>query len=248
MWDSRLGCPAERSEAPILRIRQLNQLCSSATSVVKIFLGPDRDEKFINENPCGQNCSEMGAEPSASPSNSRRFMKLPFGARRATGKHMILLVTPSARGQECAASLKDATGEETLWAETLQQAALRLREQAYSAVVIDQFLAESEPAESDQVFEHLGTAFPVYLSFAVSNMERLLREVRSALHRRKREETLARRSVEQQVRSEMFESLTAMLLSCDLAMAVPGVPNPAVEKIRLIDSLARDMRIKLGAN
>ena len=160
---------------------------------------------------------------------------------------MILLTTPSARGQECTATLKDATGNETHWAENLQQGVALLREHSYSTVVIDQFLIENEPAESDQMLRHLGTAFPVYLSFAVSGMERLLREVRSALHRRKREEIQARRSVEQQIRSEMSESLTAMLLSCDLAMAVPGVPDPAAEKIRLIDSLARDMRQRLGA-
>jgi hypothetical protein len=123
--------------------------------------------------------------------------------------NMILLITPSARGQECAATVKDATGEETHWAENLPQAVARLREQSYSAVVLDQFLLENEPAESDQVIEHLGTAFPVYLNFAVSGMERLLREVRSALHRRKREETQARHSVEQQIRSEVCESLTA---------------------------------------
>jgi hypothetical protein len=161
---------------------------------------------------------------------------------------MILVITPSARGQECAATLKDATGEETHWAENLQLAVGRLREQSYSAVVIDQFLTENEPSESDQVLEHLGTAFPVYLSFAITSMERLLREVRSALRRRKREETQARCSVEQQIRSEMFESLTAMLLSCDLAMAVPGVPTPAAEKIRIIDNLARDLRVRLGDN
>jgi hypothetical protein len=161
---------------------------------------------------------------------------------------MILLITPSSRGQECTVALKDATGNETHWAENLQQGIARLREQAYLAVIIDQFLIENEPAESDQLLQHLGTAFPVYLSFAVCGMERLLREVRSALHRRKREEVQARRSVEQQIRSEMFESLTAMLLSCDLAMSVPGVPDPAAEKIRIIDNLARDLRIRLGAN
>jgi hypothetical protein len=161
---------------------------------------------------------------------------------------MILLITPSARGQECAAALKGDTGEETHWAANLQQAVGQLREQSFSTVVIDQFLVENEPSESDRLLDHLGTAFPVYLSFAVSGMERLLREVRSALHRRKREEIQARRSVEQQIRSEMFESVTAMLLSCDLAMAVPGVPVPAVEKIRIIDTLARDMRLRLGAN
>jgi signal recognition particle GTPase len=161
---------------------------------------------------------------------------------------MILLITPSGRGQECAETLKDATGNETHWAENLQQGLARLREQAYRAVVIDQFLMENEPAESDQMLQHLGTAFSVYLSFAVSGKQRLLREVRSALHRRRREETQARRSVEQQMRSEMFESLTAMLLSSDLAMAVPEVPAPAAEKIRMIDDLARDMRQRLGAN
>ncbi|MFZ0772826.1 MAG: hypothetical protein WCA49_10350 [Candidatus Sulfotelmatobacter sp.] len=161
---------------------------------------------------------------------------------------MILLITPSARGLECAATLKESTGSETHWAENLQQALARLREQAYSAVVIDQFLLENEPAESDQVLEHLGTAFPVYLNFAVSGMERLLREVRSALHRREREETQARRAVQQQLRSEMCESLTSMLLSCELAMSIPGVPSPAAEKIRAVDSLAREMRLRLAAN
>lgn len=161
---------------------------------------------------------------------------------------MILLITPSARGLECAASLKADTGNETHWAESLQQAMVQLREQSYTAVVIDQFLLENEPSESDLVLDHLGTAFPVYLNFAVSGMERLLREVRSALHRRKREEAQARRSVEEQFRSEMCESLTVMLLSCELAMSVPNVPTPAAEKIRTIDNLAREMRVRLGVN
>jgi hypothetical protein len=125
---------------------------------------------------------------------------------------------------------------------------VRLREEPYSAVVRDQFLLENEPIESDQVLEHLGTAFPVYLNFAVCGMERLLREVCSALHRCHSEETQARRSVEQQIRSEVGESLSAMLLSRELAKAVPEVPVPVAEKIRNIDNLARDMRLRLGTN
>jgi hypothetical protein len=160
---------------------------------------------------------------------------------------MILLVTPSARGVECAATLKEATGNDTDWAENLPQGVSHLRKQAYSTIVIDQFLLENEPAESDQLLEHAGTALPVYLNFAVSGMERLVREVRSALQRRKREETQAQLSVTQQLRSEMSESLTAVLLSCELAMAVPNVPGAAAEKILAVDNLAREMRMKLGA-
>jgi hypothetical protein len=78
-------------------------------------------------------------------------------------------------------------------------------------------------------------------------MERLVREVCSALHRRLREETSARRAVEEQMRSGMRETLTLMPLSRELAMAVPGVPVPAVEKIRAIDNLARELRVQLNA-
>lgn len=160
---------------------------------------------------------------------------------------MILLISPLTRGPECAGYLKDSTGEETHWAENIQQALARLREQSYSVVVLDQYLLENDPGESDHLLDLVGTAFPIYVNFAVSGMPRLLREVRSALHRRRREETRARQSVEQQIHSEMFESLTTMLLSCELAMSIPGVPPQVAEKIRLIDNLARGMRVKLGA-
>lgn len=144
--------------------------------------------------------------------------------------------------------MRAATGLETHWAQSLQEAVTRLREQTYSAAIIDQFLLETDPAESDRMIEHLGTAFPVYLNFAVTGMERLVREVRSALHRRKREENAARRAVEEQMRIDMRETLTALLLSCELAMSVPNVPDPAVEKIRAIDNLARELRLRLQAN
>jgi hypothetical protein len=161
---------------------------------------------------------------------------------------MILLITPSARGQQCADSLRVATGRETHWAHNLQEGATRLREQTYTAAVIDEFLLETEPEESQQIVEHLGTAFPVYINFGVTNLDRMVREVRTALHRRNREESAARRAVADQMHSEMRETLTALLLSCELAMSVPDVPMPAAEKIRAIDNLAREMRQRLQTN
>lgn len=141
--------------------------------------------------------------------------------------------------------MSSETSQETHWAQSLQEAATHLREQSYAVAVIDQLLLETEPQESDQMIEHLGSAFPVYLNFAVTGMERLLREVRMALHRRKREENAAVRSVVEQLKSEMRESLTAVMLSCELAMAVPDVPRSAAEKIQAIDNLARAMRLRL---
>lgn len=161
---------------------------------------------------------------------------------------MILLITPSAMGTQCVEALHAATSKDVHWAHTIQEASTRLREQAYSVAVIDQFLVETEPEESDQMIEHLGTAFPVYVNFGVSGMGRLVRDVRSALHRRRREEAAARRAVAEQMQSEMRETLTAMLLSCELAMSVPNIPELATQKIRAIDVLARELRLRLEVN
>jgi hypothetical protein len=79
-------------------------------------------------------------------------------------------------------------------------------------------------------------------------MERLVREVRSALHRRRREAGVARRAVAAQMHNEVRETPTAMLLSCELTMSVPDVPNPAAEKILTIDLLARALRLRLEVN
>ncbi len=161
---------------------------------------------------------------------------------------MILLITPQSRGPELASRVQANLSQETQWVQTVQEATTRLRERPYSAAIIDQFVLETEPDESDQMIEHLGTAYPVYINFAVTGLDRLVREVRSALHQRNREELAARRAVAEQMQSEMRETLTVMLLSCELAMSVPDVPLLAAEKIRTIDTLARELRLRLEVN
>jgi hypothetical protein len=161
---------------------------------------------------------------------------------------MILLITPSARSQECAKAVQTATGRPTYAVSTLQEAVSKLREEEYSAVIIDQFLLEAEPDDSEQMLQHLGMASPVYVNFAICGIERVLREIRTTLSRRQREEQVARRSAEQAIWSELKESVTALLLSCDLALSVPGVPPPAADKLRAMHDLACDIRERLGAS
>ncbi len=160
---------------------------------------------------------------------------------------MILLVTPFAAGQNCAHCLEQSTGLATHWVETIPSAATCLRSQSYLAVVLDQYLLETEPGQADVMLEHTGTAMLLQVSLGVSSMGRLVREVQSALSRRRREEGVARQAVQSQMRSEIGESLTAVLLSCELALAVPGMPEMATDKIRMINGLAREMCGRLGA-
>ena len=160
---------------------------------------------------------------------------------------MILLVTAFAAGQKCATGLEEATGLAVHWAENLQLAAARLRSGSYQAVVLDQFLTETEPVQVATLLKHAGTAVVLQLSFGISGMNRIVREVQSALERRLREEGAVRRAVQSQMRSEFGEALTGVLLSCQSALAAPGLPETAIDKFRLIDGLARDMCGRLGA-
>ena len=159
---------------------------------------------------------------------------------------MILLITPSARAQDCALALHEATSETTNIASTLRQAATQLRAQDYSAVVIDQTLLDAEPDESEMALQHIGTAMPVYVNFAISGITRVVRELRVALHRRSRETLVARQEAERALRNELKGTVTALLLSCEMALQLPELTSAAEARMRAVHELAQGMCGKLG--
>jgi hypothetical protein len=158
---------------------------------------------------------------------------------------MILLVTPNLRGEECAVAIKEATGREVALADSLQGATGLLRTNEYVGVVLDQYLLETEPDQTSTLMEHLGTAIPVQVNLAVSGMERVVREVRAAVERRAREQTLARRAAQETLQSELNSTLTALLLNCDLAIATPELPSATVEKLQAARALVQKLRTQL---
>jgi hypothetical protein len=123
---------------------------------------------------------------------------------------------------------------------------LGTRSHEFSTVVMDQLLLDAEPEDVDTILKQMGTAVPVYSNFALSRIERVSRELRSALHRRKRELQVARQKAEQALRSELKDSITALLLSCEMVLDVPNLPLFAETKMRVIDALAKEMRMKRG--
>ncbi len=158
---------------------------------------------------------------------------------------MILLVTPSDRANEWAAALHNATGDEVVVAESLTRATLLLRAGCYRVVVLDQYLVEAEAVEFDSIVEHFGIAIPVQVNLAISGMERLVREVLSAVQRRQREEASARRAAIGKLQSELNGMVTALLLSTELAMETPDLPEAGVEKLHSIHELVKELRWQL---
>lgn len=161
---------------------------------------------------------------------------------------MLLVITPSAKARGCAQAIQQVTSEETHVAATLAQALSQLRAQEYVAVLIDQAFLETEPVESDMVLEHIGTAIPVHVNFAISGMDRIVRELRAALHRHKKEGLLVRQEVQQVLRNELKSTVTALLLSCEMALLVPDLQSAAETKMRAVFELAQEVRAKLDGS
>lgn len=158
---------------------------------------------------------------------------------------MILLVSGIARREECAEALEHALQESVVVADNLLQATTRLRAESYTAVVFDDKLAQNEPDDIETALEHLGTAIPLEVNLAISGPERLVREVRSALRRRKFEEASARESATRLLRDELNGTLTTLLLDCELALEARSLPAVAMERLASVHSSAQKLRMEL---
>ncbi len=148
---------------------------------------------------------------------------------------MILLITPSPYGQECANAIRDTTVETVTVAESLARATSLLRTESYSAVVLDQSLLETVPDEAETAIEHAGAAAILPVNLALCGRERVGREVRAALRRRQREEVAAREAMLGELQSELKRTITGMKLSVDLALQT--TPPEASERLRTIRDL-----------
>jgi len=157
---------------------------------------------------------------------------------------MILMIWSSERAQDYAVSIERAVQEPVHVVSSLQQACERLRSDEFSAVIVDQWVTEAEPEPTTVLFDHLGSAVPLFVNFGISGVERILRELRAALSRRGREMVMARHVARQSLRDELKDDITALLLSCDVALQEStGV---AAERLARIKELANHLKNKLA--
>ncbi|HYA95809.1 MAG TPA: hypothetical protein VEC95_06015 [Terriglobales bacterium] len=151
----------------------------------------------------------------------------------------------STRAQECAAAPEHTTGERTQVCPRLAQAARTLCSTECTALVIDQNLMEVDPAATDVVLKEAQTAILVIINLAICGVERVVRDVCSALQRRQEEHLRAARQAEATLRSQLTEALTGILLLSQLAMEVPAVPAAAHARLRSVYQLAMSIRQRL---
>ncbi|HXY02275.1 MAG TPA: hypothetical protein VEI49_01805 [Terriglobales bacterium] len=160
---------------------------------------------------------------------------------------MILLLSSLGKAKDCAQALEEASQEKVALCPTVEDAIEKLQTQEFSAVIVDQLLLDSGLDHDEVICKHLGSAVPVYANFAISGVARVVREFRCALDRRKREVLDARENAVQSLRQELKDTITALLLCCQMALKVPQLPEEAEGKMHDVEVLAKALSAKLTA-
>jgi len=158
----------------------------------------------------------------------------------------ILMVTGIEGAQNCAAAVGAQLRMDIEVAQGRREALAALRRKEFQAVVIDETLAECDPAAADRICEYAGLAIPLQINFALSGAARLIREIRAGLHRREREEALARRAAAAAIEAELKTTVAGLLLQSELALSGSEVPPSVAERLRMMADLAGSLRRQLS--
>lgn len=158
---------------------------------------------------------------------------------------MILMITASSRAGDYSSALAAAISEQVEVAGTTKRALTLLRNDDYSAVVLDEAVVESEPEAIDVLLQHAGMAAPIYVNLAISSSQRLVREVKTTLRRHEEAQLVAMRAAESMLRTELRGAVTGILLSAELALRSSSLPHDVVDKMRSVCQLASDIRTRL---
>ena len=134
----------------------------------------------------------------------------------------ILMVTGIEGARNCAAAVGAQLGMEVEVVEGRKAALVALRRE-FSAVVVDE------------------------INFALSGAARLIREIRAALHRREREQALAHRAAAAAIEAELKGTVAGLLLHSQLALNGSDVTSPIADRLRMVASLAGNLRQQLSA-
>jgi Flp pilus assembly protein TadB len=159
----------------------------------------------------------------------------------------ILMVTGIEGARNCADVVGTQLGMDVEVAAGRKDALSALRRREFLAIVVDETLAECDPAAAEKICEHSGLAIPLQVNFAVSGAARLIREIRAALHRREREQALARRAAAAAIEAELKTTVAGLLLHSQLALNGSEVPGPVADRLRVVADLAGILRQQLSA-
>jgi CheY-like chemotaxis protein len=163
----------------------------------------------------------------------------------SAAQHSVLIISPMADAPRVADSLASTLGCSVNVASTHRAGLVALRHRDYSVVVVDDCLAEANPAAAELLWQSFGMAVPLQINFAFSGGARLAREVQAAIGRREQQQVMALRAAASLLENDLKSTLTGLLLQSQLALAEPELPPRLAGKLELVAELAGSLRRRL---
>ena len=160
-------------------------------------------------------------------------------------QHRVLIVSSMADATRVAATLESTLGFAVTVAPTFRAALIELRNNEHGVVVVDDCMAEGNPAIAEQLWTKFGMAVPVQLNFALTSASRLAREVLAAIGRREHQQLVAMRAAASQLENDLKTTVTGLLLQSQLALAEPQLTPKLTGKLELVAELAGTLRRRL---
>jgi len=158
---------------------------------------------------------------------------------------MVLLVSRAAINQEVIAWVGQQIGFELHAAVSLEEASRWLRGSVCLVTVVDSGWLETDPEAVDHLLCENPALVPVFPNLAVCGPERLVCEIKAALRRGEKERQRAVDCARREFSTHLKNSITAILLNCDLALQIPQLSDDAGKKLLLLHDLATKMRDQL---
>jgi hypothetical protein len=157
----------------------------------------------------------------------------------------VLILSPIADADRVAASLGASLGCHVKVASSHRSGLVALRHCDYSVVVVDDCIAEANPAATELLWQSLGMAVAVQINFAFCSESRLVREVQAAIGRRQQQQIQALRAAAFVLENDLKSTVTGLLLQSQLALAEPELTPKIAGKLELVAELAGSLRRRL---
>jgi hypothetical protein len=160
---------------------------------------------------------------------------------------MILLVTASARAEECATAIEQKAHQKVKTAGSLNRTIELLQTHEFDVLVLDESFQQLEVGAESLMTTHAGMAVPIYVNLSLHATERVALEVKRGLQRLIAEKLAAMRAAEHLLRNELRGEVTGVLLNSELALREQSLSTGVAQKLDVIHDLAEKMRRKLEA-
>ncbi len=156
----------------------------------------------------------------------------------------VLLVAPEPPAAAVAQALRRELEVRVHIAPYGRSALTALRREDFQLIVLEENLAAAEPDAAAALFAGAGTAPVLEMNFGLCGVDRILRQVRSALQRRAEDEAKARKAVAHSLQNELNASLAGLLLESQLALrgAGPEILPTLQHLIQLASALREQLR------